>query len=82
MLLVLQTLNTLAPPTKLPLMYRPVEFTHSLVQPPGASIAVDVNVVVPTAPPKMMLQLPVVTAQPAQLPRNMFWTAVVLQRPA
>ena len=80
MLLVLQHLNTAAAVgTMLPLMYRPVLFTHSLLQPPGARITVEVSAAVPVKlVPIMMLHPPVVTQQPEQLPMNMFWSAVLL----
>ena len=78
-----QTLNAAAAvDTRLPLMYKPVEFTHSLLVPPGAMTTVLVKVVVPKKLPNMMLLSPVVTQQPAKQPRNMLFEAVVLQTPA
>jgi hypothetical protein len=41
-------------------------------------ITVDVSVVEPTALPKMMFELPVVTQQPALQPMNMLFEAVEL----
>jgi hypothetical protein len=78
MLVVLHTLKVEAVLTKLPLINRPVEFTHSLFVPPGAMITVLVKLVEPTSLPKMMFELPVVTAQPALQPMNMLLQAVVL----
>jgi hypothetical protein len=81
-LLVAQQKNALQMFTATPLMYRPVEFTHNLLVPPGASITVLASVVVPAADPSMMLEPPVVTAQPALQPTNMLLAAVVLLAPA
>jgi hypothetical protein len=74
MLVVLQTLNALAPPPpiRLPLMYKPVLLTHNLLVPPGAMTTVLVSVVVPRKVPRMMFDPPVVTQQPALQPMNMF----------
>ena len=83
MLVLLHNLNTLQPPTKSePFIYKPFEFTHSLFVPPGARIAVDVSVVVPRKLPKMMLEQPVVTQQPALQPMNMLLQPNMLQQPA
>lgn len=82
MLLVLQTLNTLAPPTKVPFTYKPVALAHNLAHAPAEMITVLHRPAEPTADPMMVFWQPVVTAQPALQPTNMLLEAVVLQKPA
>jgi len=82
MLVLLHTLNTLAPPTMLPLTYKPVALTHNLAHAPAEIITVLHRPAEPTILPMMVFWQPVVTAQPALQPRNMLLEAVVLSRPA
>ena len=83
MLLVAQHLNTWAAVgTRVPLMYKPVLLTQSLLHPPGASTAVQVIEVLPAKLPRIMLHPLVVALQPALHPRNMLFEAVVLLKPA
>ena len=84
MLVVLQTLNALAPPppTRVPFTYRPVALAHNLTQAPAEMITVLHKPAEPTILPMMVFWQPVTTAQPAWQPTNMLLQAVVELAPA